>query len=259
MKPLLVSSAIVFSIAFVGTAEATILLSGDTSIINPTVGNNGQVVNSGNITFFTNILGNGGSVLVQQTSPIHPALFGNALTNFYDTIPGVSSVFTNTSLNSGALSGIDLFISMFPDEPFQTGELSQISDFLDGGGTVLFMGDHVNFRRSQNVNINSALASLGSTMRIQNTLFDAGFHTASGSQITNAPFTSGISSFRYAAPSELAVGNGTTLFFGNEGQPFVACEGDCGEVETTPEPSTLLGLGTLALASGTLLRRKHKA
>ena len=265
MKQLFMAGAALTSIALASAAEASILLSGDTNIIHFAVGTLGQSINPDNQQFFTNILAGGDSVLVQQLSDIFALTTENTgipLSNFYDNMPGVSSVFTNASLGLGALDEVDLFISILPTQPFQASELSQMSHFLDEGGTVLFLGEHEGIvgRPTQNPNINSALVSLGSTMRIlSNTVFGSGPTAVSGSQITNAPFTAGISSFIHGSPSELAVGQGTTLFFGSEGQPFIACEGVCGNrVESTPEPSMLLGLGTLALAGRTLLRRKCK-
>ncbi len=79
--------AILLPVTFTRTAEAVILLSGDTNIINPTVGTSGQAVNLGNVQFFTNILEGEDSVPIQQTSGggvVSPANTGMALNTFYD-------------------------------------------------------------------------------------------------------------------------------------------------------------------------------
>ncbi len=155
---------------------------------------------------------------------------------------GVTSAFTTTSLGTDALTGVDLFISILPNQAFQANELLQMSHFLADGGTVFFIGDQGFATPIQNSNINAALANLGSTIRmVPDTSFDAGSQTASGVQIADTLFTAGISSFGYGAASELAVGDGTPLFLGLEGQPFAAFE----ETIPTPEPSTLLGMGAL--------------
>jgi len=71
----------------------------------------------------------------------------------------------------------------------------------------------------------------------------------------------GVSSFRITDIDPLVDGNDPTAFplkldFNTETASF---EMRALTATSTPEPSTLLGLGTLALAGGTLLRRKRKA
>ena len=50
-------------------------------------------------------------------------------------------------------------------------------------------------------------------MRIINDLFDATFHTATGSQIAVDSFTAGATTFTYAAPSQVAMVDGGTFLF----------------------------------------------
>jgi hypothetical protein len=75
-----------------------------------------------------------------------------------------------------------------------------------------------------------------------------------GGQIAVNTFTAGVTSFRYAAPSQVA--GGTNLFFGTQQQPFVAYQ----STGAVPEPEAygmlLAGLGLLGFAAR---RRKQKA
>ena len=231
-----------------------IVVSADANILNPVDGSGGVAVNAGNQQFLSNVLGLGTTTLVHDNcsgcaGSLTTAI--SAVNNYYNGLTGVSSSTLAGPITAASLAGIDLFVSILPATLYSASELSALSSF---GGSILFLGDNSAFQ-TQNGNINAALAALGSSISIiPNTLFDAGFHTATGSQIASDPLTAGISSLVYAAPSELLVAGGTALFFGTGGQAFIAYDG----VIAVPEPSGL-ALLILGLAVLTVTWRRRRA
>lgn len=222
----------------VNSASATIFLSGDSNITDPLITGNpyGEPVDPGNQQFFTNILQGGSSVVVLY-GLLH---MDTNVDTFYDGLSGVTSTLISGTVTDALLAGVDLFVAPLPEDAFTASEITALSNLLTGGGSIFFLGENQAFP-TYNEDINDALADLGSGMSIINNDFDYGFNTATGSQIADDPFTSGVTTFTYAAPSEVAlVDGGTNLFFGTEGKPFVAYEG----AAPVPEPSTLLLLGS---------------
>lgn len=224
----------------INSANATLFLSADSNIGNPLDGSFNVPIDAGNQQFFTNILEGGSSVLVLDNNQGGSVGFvPGAIDIFYDSLTGVTSNLFSGTITDADLAGADLFVASLPEDAFTTSEISALSNFLYGSGSIFFLGENWNFP-VENAYINDALMALGSDMSIVNDLFDADFHTATGSQIAADPFTAGVSTFTYAAPSQVAlVDGGTNLFFGTEGQPFVAYEG----AAPVPEPSTMLLLG----------------
>lgn len=219
-------------------SAGVILLSGDGNI---TTG----LTDPGNQQFFRNIL-SGDTVLILQNSLI--PTFDSFVDNFYDSQAGVSSSLFAGPVTDAALSGIDLFVSILPDAPFDASEIDALESFLMGGGSIFFLGENSdNLFTPYNNAINAALDALGSGMQIlPNSTFDGSGHDAFPYQILPDPFTAGVATFRYAAPSQIT--GGTTLVTGVEGQPFVAYERNGGPVPT-PEPGTILLLGVGLLAA----------
>jgi hypothetical protein len=236
-------------VLFIGNAQANLIVSGDANIINPLIANNGYniPVDVGNQQFFTNVLNGGTNVMV-----LNGDLFDAQVNQFYNSLTGVTSNNFSGTVTATDLAGIDLFVSALPSDNFTASEISVLSDYLDNGGNIFFLGENNNFP-IQNARINNVLSALGSGIRIQDDIFDAGFHTAIGAQIANDPLTVGVQTFTYAAPSQTVVNGGTALFFGTGGQTFVACEG----ARNVPEPSilALLSLGLVGLAG---IKRKKR-
>jgi hypothetical protein len=113
-----------------------------------------------------------------------------------------------------------------------------LNNFLTGGGSIFFLGENQTSSATENGYINDALVALGSSLSIIGGSIDAGFHTATGSQIAVDPFTTGVTSFSYGYTSQVA--GGTYLLFASGGQPFFEYSG----VAPVPEPSAMILLGS---------------
>ncbi|MEM9839631.1 MAG: hypothetical protein AAF830_10830 [Pseudomonadota bacterium] len=223
----LIASVASIGLAALGIANANkIVLSGDTNIAGGLPG--GEQVDAGSQQFFLNVLGAGANVAVQDTTAQSVTDDAELINDFYSSQAGVTSTLLSNMavLDATVLSGLDLFVSLVPDDDYSAAELNALSNFVSGGGVLFLLADNNNFP-TQNGRINTLLASLGSSMSVvPNTVFDFGFQTATGGQIGVGALTAGVSSFTYAAPSELAVGMGAEqLLFGTGGQLFMASEG----------------------------------
>lgn len=233
MRMFIMALCAAMTLGVMPAAAGTIILSGDTGIASqfgdpigdPLIG---EGANPGNQAFFSNILGDGTSVFVLDG----PAGLSEPTTNidqFYNSLSGVSSLAVGAAavLTSNLLAGVDLFVSILPNA-FSSQEIDVLGSFLTGGGTVFFLGEaDTSLSESGNAAINDALFELGSTLSLLGNpdgFFDQGPQLATGDQIAVDPFTAGIASLAFAAPSELDVGSGTALFFGSGGQPFIAFE-----------------------------------
>ncbi len=250
MKRTLLCAALTLVIAFgfgVNSANALLILSGDSNIIDPIYGGQGQAIDAGNQQFFTNILLGGTTVKV-----LNSTVYGGWATGvniFYDSISGVTSTIVSGAVTASTLTDVDLFVAPVPEDAFSSDEISVFSNYLSGGGSLFLLGEHSG-SSTWNGYINSLLTGIDSGLSIvPNTVFDIGaFTEASSSQIATDTLTSGVNTFSYTAPSE--VSGGTPLFFGTDGQTFLAYE-----TTSVPEPSTLilLGVGLIGLAG---FRRK---
>jgi len=241
--------------SFCSAASAgTIFLSGDTNIVNPLAGSFGASPNAGNQHFFRNVLGAGSRVLVLENlgggTSISTA--DNEVNSFYNGLLGVSSSIFSGEVTADALAGVDLLFSALPDDPFSSGEVAALSDFLLGGGTLFLAGEnlHGSFAPA-NAAINDVLAGLGSSLFLFRDAFDTSFfHHAGSGQILPDNFTTGVETLDYVAPSQ--VRGGSVLFIGTGGQPFLSYESTRTAV---PEPGTLL----LLLGAGLIaLYRRHR-
>jgi hypothetical protein len=232
-------------------SAATIFLAGDSNLGNAIDGSSGASVNVGNSTWFTNILAGGTSVLIQDefySASIQTS--SDAINAHYNGLGGVTSTLdtSGAAITSAALAGVDLLLSVVPSNSYTASEISVLSSFLAGSGSVLFMGDNSPIFTIENGWINAALAALGSSMSLGNQSIDSGvFFTTTN--IDADSFNAGVASFTYVATTD--VSGGTSLIRTVTGaQTFVA-------YEIVPEPSTalLLGVGLVTLTVG----RKRRA
>ncbi len=138
MKNKLICVSFTLALAFVfgvSAATANIFLSGDTNITNPLTGSFGVSIDTGNQTFFSNILQGGHNVAVLQST--WPGSVGYAYTDvntFYNSLTGVTSTVISGTITS--LAGYNLFVAPLPDHSFTTSELTVLGNFLAGGGAV---------------------------------------------------------------------------------------------------------------------------
>lgn len=248
MKNKFICIIFVIAVSFVlgiNAVNAELFLSGDTNITNPLTGSSGAAIDTGNQKFFANILQGGNSVAVLKST--WTGSVGSAYTDvntFYNSLPGVTSTVISGTINS--LAGYDLLVAPLPNNAFAASEITVFSNFLAQGGSIFFTGENndISFAMSNSA-INAALAALGSGMSINPSIFDSGFNTAIGAQIAADPFTAGVGTFTYAAPSEVLYGSGTPLFFGKGGQAFLSYE----QTSNVPLPAAfwIFGSGLLGL------------
>jgi len=202
----------------ISPAAGTIFVSGD---LTP-----GFYVNDeDNGQFFTNILQDGTSVVVQSMSVLSS---DEILDTFYDGLPGVVSSLIDAPI-ANSLTGADLFISVLPETAYSATDIAAMQDFLLEGGSIAFLGEFTpisaNAYEANNARINAALAGLGSPLRILSVGFDGSgpsIPIATGSQIADDPFTAGVASFKYGSTAEVA--GGTPILFTKTGEPFFAYE-----------------------------------
>jgi len=232
-----------------GTASALLILSGDSNIGNALDGSFGAPVNTNNQTWFSNILGSGTTVQIQDEY-FSGSVFDstNAVNNYYNGLGGVSSSLFSGTITDSTLSGVDLFLSILPNNSYSASETSALQNFLGGGGTLFLLGENSSFS-TENSNINSLLTALGSSMSLGNVTLDGGFNTTSN--IDADPLNTGVSDFTYAATTNVVSG-GTSLIRTLNGTTFIAYEST-----TVPEPSVLALLG-IGLAGIGFARKRTK-
>ena len=225
----------------VAQANASVVVSGDANIIDYATGNQSLPVYPGNQTFFTNVLdntANGASVAIIDGNS-SSALWGNALGSFYSGIGATVDMYDSsiTTVDSALLAGVDLLVAILPDRAFTAAEIAAISNFLSGDTSVFFIGEHSGVDFTRNSRINAALAGLGSSISLVESIYDGpGTWVATGSHIMFDPLMAGVTEFAYSAYSEVIGGN--ALATGSENHPIMASENN--PSNPVPEPASLL-------------------
>ena len=140
------------------------------------------------------------------------------LNNFYNGLAGHSSSIVTGTLDTISLTGVNLLWAMQPSNDYPAAEISTMASFLAGGGRIAFMGEHGTFMPDENTRINFALAALGATIQIQNTIVDPGFRSASvaDGQILNHTLTDGVNTYEYAAFAPLLVSGSAQVLMKGE-------------------------------------------
>lgn len=210
---------------------------------------------AGNLTFAQNILGGGDQVSIYRFSVVNsfpnPPL-GEQLAGVYNGFAGVTATTFDTDITAGALAGADLLVVLGRSNAFSATEIGLVRNFLVGGGRVLLAGESANIGFSANANINSLLAGLGSSIRLNQVTEGIGDQFATGNEIISHPLTAGITSFGYGRTT--TVSGGTTLFLNDDGNAFVAIDA------VVPEPQTwALMISGFGLAGAALRRRRRGA
>jgi hypothetical protein len=219
---------------------ASIIVSGDTNIVNGLDGQFIIPIDPGNQRFFNNILAGGHRVIVQgplgtgQTGWTSVDSSALEVNNFYNS-EGINSSILSGTVTGSALAGADLFVKILPTAPSSPGEITVLRQFLSGGGTVFFVGENGHYPdfTEEDTAINADLTALGSGLRINSDYYLEGEWTQiTGSRIASDRFAAGVTSFSYGVTA--SVSGGTPLFFNlGDNKPFVA-------YESVPEPLSIV-------------------
>ncbi len=204
--------------------RGAIVLSGDANIGSALIAGGEPIpFNPGNVTFFQNVLEmNAGSRVALSLNRAPASVITEVLSDIYQTYQdgGAAVSFIETGgISAATLGAVDLLIILLPNVDFTHAELTAMSDFLGGGGTVFFLGENTNFR-PWNDRINATLEFLGSSMRIDNTVVGrAADRTAN---LAAHPVLFGVMDIGFAVLSTIS--GGMTLVSSELDEPFIAVD-----------------------------------
>lgn len=240
-------------------AEGGIVLIGDSTSVFSLVASEPQVhpdmsMADGNATFYERLVSAGdeiGFFAWVTNGAVH-----TEMRQFYGDLLGHATRDVMTA-DADGLSGLDVFVSAVPSRDFSLAEKQALHGFLDGGGTLMLLGDFedgINYTHAAgNRRINELLNFMGSPLELARDLHDAGPQRGTGAQIGSTGFTSGISAFDYGAAG--GVIGGTPQFFTADNTPFVTLT----LAAPVPEPATWALWMAGVAGVGAVARRRRKA
>jgi len=236
IAPLIATIAAITLGPAASAVAGTILVSGDSNTTD-------TLLLAGNESlFFSNVLGSGTTVRVLDFIDQGYGSAGNTQTevnDYYGSLAGVTSTIVAGNVTAATLAGASLFVVPMPDDNFGASEVSAISSFLGGGGTLFLLGENASsVFNTPNGAINQLLNALGSGIGLVPAAL-----SGPGSFAVD-PFTAGLTDLRFIAGSQIT--GGKTLYTNSAGLGLVAREEVGGQ---GPEPATLalLGLGLAGL------------
>jgi hypothetical protein len=112
------------------------------------------------------------------------------------------------------LSEYDCVILPVNSVPFDAGQKAIFSSYLASNGRILALGEHGGFAAA-NATMNDLASSLGAGLSVNNALIDAGFTDTSN--IVASSYTTGVSTIRYAATSQLSASGSAQVLVRSQG------------------------------------------
>lgn len=260
MKTLAAVAALAASmLAAVPAFAGQLIVAGDATIASRTVtaASTGNAALAGNLAFAQNILGGGDRAAIYTYSIINTypnAPLGEQLAGAYNGFAGITATTFPGAITVDVLTDADLLVVLGRSNAFTVDETSLVKAFLENGGNVLLAGESANIAMTANNHINTLLADIGSSIRLNQVTEGIGDQFATDGEILADPLTAGITSFGYGRTT--TVSGGKTLFLNDSGNPFVAYETIGGAV---PEPATwAMMIAGFGLVGGAMRKRDRK-
>ncbi|MHC4705643.1 MAG: hypothetical protein ACYS8I_00970 [Planctomycetota bacterium] len=124
-------------------------------------------------------------------------------------IAGIGGTTTITSVWPARLDGYCTVYLAVNRSPFDGAQLTSLVNYVNGGGTLVAMGDWDDWAGSANAVMNNVATALGSSMSITPDRIDMECHLTT--LIETHPLTAGVSSLQFGFTSIVNVGSGTLL------------------------------------------------
>jgi hypothetical protein len=127
--------------------------------------------------------------------PVHDS-YGRLSSGMYGMLPvfleslGAKSLIS-PDLSEADLQDADVLVLLFPDEPWQEGQLQRIQDFARRGGSLLVFGEHTTRDKSGGNRFNEVLAPTALQVRFDSATFAVGGWLQSYEALSH-PMTAGI-------------------------------------------------------------------
>jgi hypothetical protein len=236
---------IALSASFPAVAGVIVLV-GDSQVANAV---DPSVADALNQRFFRNVLGTGTRVLVHASNGAGIDIVDRADTaanTYYNTLSGVTSALFSGSITVADLAGIDLFVSIVPDDAYTASEVTALRDFVNGAGVLFLLGENnLSVFDVANAALNALVTGVGGTMSLLDDIVGG-----DAFRVAQDPLTDGVPVLDYAGGSP--VSGGLVLFTEEPPslKPLIAIEtvGSTAVPVSVPGTLALLGLGFAGLA-----------